>query len=163
MSQAWSASWLSAAPICIGPVDPSANPSDFDKAKDTILPCFPVAFLIAKDVQIRFKASASHLDAVKHVVDSKSAIGGGFLCFSASHSEASHDESQSVTSKSDGQVVTIHIRAPQILGWFLEFPPVDKSVLITEGKDEASTAQFRSVSDYLKILRKKRPAELPSA
>lgn len=149
---------LSADKISVGAISPDDRKA-FDEAKDSLLPCFPVAFVVAKDVQIRFKASASQLHAVKQVADSKSAIGGGFLCFSASHSEASHDESQSVSSRADGQVVTINIRSPQILGWFLEFTPADKSVLITEGKDEASTAEFRSVSDYLSILRKPRTVE----
>lgn len=92
-----------------------------------IMPCFPVAFVIAKDVNIQFQASRSQLDAVKSVLDSRSAVGGGFLCFSASSASAAHSEASSVHSKTEDTVINISMPGPQILGWFLESTPVDNS------------------------------------
>jgi hypothetical protein len=141
---------LSTAPVSGGPLktddkgirwdDPSV-----DKANAAILPCFPVAFVVAKDVSISFKATASALDAVKGVVDSRSASGGGFLCFSAARSSASHAESQSLSSKASGQTITINMPGPQILGWFLEMTPQDQSSeLSTESppRDDINLLQF---------------------
>lgn len=136
---------LSTVPISLGPLprppaernDAKTNAVDWSAvntmnadrvvANDGILPCFPVAFVVAKDVTIRFQATASALSAVKSVVDSKSAIGGGFLCFSASKPTSSHDESQAMSSTTEGTTMTITMPGPQILGWFLETPPKDES------------------------------------
>ena len=92
-----------------------------------ILPCFPVAFVVAKDVTLKFKATKSSLDAIHSVADSQSAAGGGFLCFSCSSSSSSHSDSQSLTTKTEDLVITIQMPGPQILGWFLETTPQDYS------------------------------------
>lgn len=123
---------LSTAPVSEGPlkIDDNGivwNDPGLEKAGEAILPCFPVSFVVAKDVSISFKAATGQLDAVKSVIDSRSAAGGGFLCFSAARSSASHAESQSLSSKSDGQTITIHMPGPQILGWILEMTPKDNS------------------------------------
>ncbi len=99
----------------------------FHTNNETILPAFPVAFVVAKDISISFKASTSSLEAVHSVLDRKSAIGGGIFCFSASHSSSSHSDSSKMSSKTQGNVITINIPGPQILGWFLELTPEDKS------------------------------------
>lgn len=102
---------------------------------EAILPAFPAAFVIAKDVTIRFKARESSLSALHSVIDSRSAVGGGFLCFSASSSSASHSDTSSLSSKSEDTVITISMPGPQILGWFMEFTPSDKSDLLTKDSD----------------------------
>jgi len=101
--------------------------TSIENANEGIMPCFPVAFVIAKDVNIQFQASRSQLDAVKSVLDSRSAVGGGFLCFSASSASAAHSEASSVHSKTEDTVINISMPGPQILGWFLESTPVDNS------------------------------------
>jgi hypothetical protein len=117
------------------PKDPQ-NPNDPNDTNsvvynDCLLPCFPVAFVIAKDVTLRFKATASSLSAIKSVVDSKAAIGGGFLCFTASKSSSSHGESQSMSSTTEGTTMMITMPGPQILGWFLETVEADASKLLS--------------------------------
>lgn len=97
------------------------------KYNSTLLPAYPVAFVIAKDVTIKFKAHKDSTENVKNILDSQSSIGGGFLCFSASHSESSHKTSMAFYHSVEDQMVTIKIPGPQILGWFLEFIPEDTS------------------------------------
>lgn len=147
---------LSTAPISLGRLprpaagsaDASTNAVDWKAVNtkdangvlfnDCLLPCFPVAFVIAKDVTMRFQATASALSAIKSVVDSKSAIGGGFLCFSASASSSSHGESQAMSSTTEGTTMTIHMPGPQILGWFLETPVADGSTQLSINPTQTS-------------------------
>jgi hypothetical protein len=131
---------LSAVPVTAGPLptkpakdedtDPTIDWPSIDKLNSAVFPCFPVAFVIAKDITIKFKASASSLDTMHSVLDSKSAAGGGFLCFSVSSSSSSHSESSSMATQSSDTVFSITIPGPQILGWFLELTPPDRSDLL---------------------------------
>ncbi|HEX8211698.1 MAG TPA: hypothetical protein VF584_16105 [Longimicrobium sp.] len=119
-----------------------------------ILPCYPVSFLVAKDITLKFQANKSQLNAARQVADSQSAVGGGFLCFSASHSESSHSESQSVTTSSSTSVLTIHIGSPQIIGWVMEFTPQDLSTQPSDGL---------SILQYLKNSETPVPAPAPGS
>lgn len=110
-------------------VTPDWSPGTIGALNDALLPAFPVAFIVVKDVNITFKVSESSLDAVKSVLDSRSAAGGGFLCFSVSGSSASHSESSSLQTRSRGTVINIAMPGPQILGWFLETTPEDRSAI----------------------------------
>jgi hypothetical protein len=108
-------------------VPPNLVPETLKPYNQSTLPCFPVSFVVAKDVTIRMQTSDTATSAVKDVADTRAAVSGGFLCFSASRSEASHSESEAVSSKAEGKVVSIHMAQPQIIGWFLEFTPRDCS------------------------------------
>ncbi len=123
--------------------------SDTTKHNNAILPCFPVAFVVAKDVTISFKATESSLDGLHSVMDSASAVGGGFLCFSASSSSSSHGDHSSLHTKSQDTVITITMPGPQILGWFLEFTPKDKSEELTS---TTRNANYLTILDYVDQL-----------
>lgn len=123
---------LSTEPVSMGsfPVNNNGElswPSDLKNWNKALLPSFPVAFVVVKDVTITFQLATGQTDAFKSVMDSRSASGGGFLCFSASSSSASHSDHSSLSSTSTGNTVTIHMPGPQILGWFLETVPKDGS------------------------------------
>lgn len=111
-----------------------------DGANDAILPCFPVSFVIVKDVTIEFETAESQTDAVKSVLDSRSAVGGGFLCFSASGASAGHRESSALSTRTEEQTVRINMPGPQILGWFCEFTPEDKSTKLIHPESGTTTA-----------------------
>jgi hypothetical protein len=142
---------LSSTPVSTGGL---ANENDWNdpnklkKVNNAILPCFPVAFVVAKDVSIRFQVSQSSLSAVKSVVDSRSASGGGFLCFSASSSSASHSENSNISSKTEGTVITINMPGPQILGWFMEFTPPDKSTPINDTEENTITHFVNELKNF---------------
>lgn len=118
---------LTTVPISAGRIDPS-KPGN---ANEAILPCFPVAFVVVKDVVIQFQVKASAMKAVQSVLDSRSAVGGGFLCFSAPSASAAHSDSSSLSTKTEGTTVTINMPGAQILGWFCEFTPSDQSTTIS--------------------------------
>jgi hypothetical protein len=163
-----SMSRLSTNPVSAGPLprtkDSTSGDVDWnqsstlDTMNQAILPCFPVAFVVAKDVSIRFQATSSSLAAVQSVVDQRSAVGGGFLCFSASSSSASHNNSSSLSSKTEGLVITINMLGPQILGWFLETTPVDESKVMTDtvetGDIDISVINFVSLLHNLRQMSK---------
>lgn len=140
---------LSQRKVSSGPVDFSSG-NDLSQANDTLLPSFPVAFVVAKDVSIRFQASSSSLQAVQSVVDSRSAAGGGFLCFSASSSSASHSDQSSLSSKTDGTVITINMPGPQVLGWFMEFTPADGSKQLTSDNEDGKVLDIIEFVNQLK-------------
>jgi hypothetical protein len=134
---------------------------EFNKA---LLPVFPVAFVIVKDVTISFQASASQTDALHSVLDSRAAAGGGFLCFSASSSSASSSDHSALSSKSTGNVFTIQIPGPQILGWFLEFVPKDESNTLAiqlnpEKADELTIISFVNILASLNAKKPEKPSE----
>ena len=98
-----------------------------EELNDAVFPAFPVAFVVVKDVTIRFKSDSDFSDEHKSLLQKSSEVGGGFLCFSASHSESSTDQSESFHHAVDGKSMLIKIPGPQILGWFLEMVPQVKA------------------------------------
>ncbi|NET04892.1 MAG: hypothetical protein F6K16_09185 [Symploca sp. SIO2B6] len=103
------------------------NPNTLSKYNDTIFPAYPVAFVLAKDISIKFKINKSSVSATNNMIKHQSEVGGGFLCFSASHSESSDQESKSLSSNVMGENVVIRLPGTQIIGWYLEYTPEDKS------------------------------------
>jgi hypothetical protein len=126
------------------------NASAIKTINTALFPSFPVAFLVVKDVSITFKATESSLSAIQTVLDSKSAVGGGFLCFSASKSSASHSDHSSISTKTQGTVVNINMPGPQILGWYLELTPQDRSTVLT--KDSGTGADELNIIQFVKAL-----------
>lgn len=143
---------ISSVPVSSGPID--LNDDRKVKAANTaILPTFPVAFVVAKDVTIQFKADSSSLDAVQSVLDSKSAVGGGFLCFSASSSSAAHSDASSLHTKMTDSVVNISMPGPQILGWFHEFTPEDNSGVMGQPSPAGGSAAAQlDIGDFVDQL-----------
>jgi hypothetical protein len=105
--------------------DDDAKLEDINKS---FFPTYPISFVVVKDVTIKFKASTEHTSTIKNVLDQSASVGGGFLCFSASHASTSHNASENFLHNVDGQSVTIKIPGPQILGWYLEYLPKDESL-----------------------------------
>ena len=123
------------------------TPSKIENLNSGLLPSFPVSFLVVKDVNITFQANESSLDAIHSVLDSKSAVGGGFLCFSASSSSASHSDHSSMSTKTKSNVVNISLPAPQILGWYLEMTPADGSTPLTDA--DSATGQDINIIEFI--------------
>lgn len=98
------------------------------KKQKYILPAFPVAMVIAKDITIKVKIDANNSKSAKSVVENASANGSGFLCFSASSSSSSKSSSESTFHGSHGGFYYIRIPGPQVIGYFLQFVPQDNSL-----------------------------------
>ncbi|VXC06217.1 hypothetical protein [Curtobacterium sp. 8I-2] len=142
---------ISSLPISFGTVD-ATDEAVAGTANKAILPAFPVAFVVAKDVTIRFQAHSEALADIQTVLDSKSAVGGGFLCFSASSASAAHSDASSLHTKVTDTVVNISMPGPQILGWFNEFTPHDKSVIMGQADPNSTTADQLDIVDFVDQL-----------
>jgi hypothetical protein len=88
-----------------------------DSADNTVhglMPGFPVAFLVCKDIVIRVTHDASSSSDQK-AVDSKSAASsGGFLCFSFSQSSSSSSSATSSNFQAYSNGYIIKIPGPQV-------------------------------------------------
>ena len=101
-------------------------------SKETILPAFPVALVIAKDVSIKFTSESGVSASFAEAVEKQASKGGGFLCLSSNSSSASSDSKSAAVANSNSNAVTVRFTAPQILGYYMQAIPEDKSVHITE-------------------------------
>ena len=99
-----------------------------DGKKDKyILPAFPVAMAIAKDITIKVKMEKTSSSSAKQVVENSSGATGGFFCFSVSGASSSKSSSEATFHGSQGEYYYIRIPGPQVIGYFLQFLPQDNS------------------------------------
>jgi hypothetical protein len=105
------------------------------KGHSYILPAFPVAMAIAKDITIKVKKSHMNSATSKSVVESAKASSGGFLCFSVSSSSSSKNSSESAMHGSHGEYYYIRIPGPQVIGYFLQMVPEDKTEIYAPSTD----------------------------
>lgn len=110
----------------------SKNPQD---QKDCIFPCYPTAFVIAKDVTIKITYGSETSESMKKAIEEHSSRGGGFLGFSGRKSISGSEEKSSSSSVSNENSTTIKIPGSQIIGYYLEITPQDSSIPM-EGMEE---------------------------
>ena len=92
-----------------------------------VLPAFTSGFVIAKDITIRIEITGNEAKANREYMESNQQSGGGLFCFSASSSSSSKSHSESAYFGSTEKFFYIRIPGPQILGWFLQFTPMDNA------------------------------------
>lgn len=110
-----------------------------------VFSCYPTAFVIAKDVTIKFVSESAISSAFAQSVEEHSSKGGGFFIFGGSSAQASSSSSSSSSASSTAHSVTIRFSAPQILGYYIEAVPADLSTSI-------SSVQTNSNSDFISIF-----------
>jgi hypothetical protein len=87
---------------------------DTDNKVRGLMPGFPVAFLIAKDIVIRVTHSASASSDSKTADAASSASSGGFLCFSYSKSSSSSSSSEASSFQAYSNGFLVKIPGPQV-------------------------------------------------
>lgn len=92
-----------------------------------LLPSYPVAFAIAKDITIRVNVTQDEVQKNKDYLDSQSSASGGLFGFSASSASSSKNCSESSYVGQRNNFIYIRIPGPQILGWFQQLVPLDVS------------------------------------
>lgn len=117
----------------------------FESMNDSLFSCFPVAFVIAKDVTIRLTNEESVSSTVRSAMQEQVSRGGGIFCFRGSSASSSSSESNSSKVQNTSKGVTIKFPGPQILGYYLEKTPADESRFLTTG----STEQDISIEDFV--------------
>lgn len=115
-----------------------------EKMNNCVFPCYPTAFVVAKDVTIKFVSQKAISNSFAKSVEDHSAKGGGFFIFSGSSSSASSSASSASTATSSANSVTVRFTAPQILGYYLEAIAPDKSTTISNS--------YSGNSDYISIF-----------
>ena len=120
------------------------------------LPCYPVAMLVAKDIAIQVTASERLSDTFSATMEEHASHGGGFLLFSGAKSSSASFGSSGIHTSSTEKSFIIKITTPQIIGYYLQATPADKSTIIDEISDEETAAGFVTISkfveDYKKLL-----------
>lgn len=132
------------------PIAPSKDyteftPERFSDMNKSLFPCFPTAFVIARDVTIRFSTSTAMSSAFASSVEDHSVNGGGFFIFSGSRSSSSGSSKSNSSAKSTAKSVTVRFANPQILGYYLEATPTDRS-------ESISSEQSHSSKDFISIF-----------
>lgn len=95
--------------------------------KSHLLPSYPVAFVIAKDITIKISMSEQESHTMKSNMEKSSSSGGGFLCFSCSNSSSSKSSNETAFHGYHNNAYYVRIPGPQILGWFQNFTPKDNA------------------------------------
>ncbi|KAJ7235845.1 hypothetical protein C8J57DRAFT_1571489 [Mycena rebaudengoi] len=95
-----------------------------------LMPGFPVAFLIAKDIVVRVTHSDTNSTNSKSSDAASSASSGGFLCFSYSKSSSSNSTATASNFRAFSNGYIIKIPGPQILGYMIEKTDSDDAHLM---------------------------------
>ncbi|MEO1432758.1 MAG: hypothetical protein AAFV71_27570 [Cyanobacteria bacterium J06633_8] len=109
-----------------------------------MLPAYPVAMIIAKDITFKIEIDASQSNQLNKNMQESSSYGGGFLCFDYSHASSSSSSSQSTYHGQQGNHYYIRVPGPQILGYTLQLVPEDNTELkpsLTGGDDKLTFVQ----------------------
>ena len=131
----------------------------FAEMNRSVFPCYPVAFVIAKDITIRFSSSNSFSDVTRSAFEEHSSKGGGFFCFRGSSSTSDSGQKESSRINSNSKSITIRYPGPQILGYYLEVTPEDESAhLYPEGAEDVSIDEFvKQCKEMLDEFNQQRP------
>ncbi len=95
--------------------------------KECLFPCFPAAFVIAKDVTIRISNTTDVSNVAREAIREQVSKGGGIFCFRASSASSSSSDNTGAKVQNTSNAVTIKFPGPQILGYYLEKTPTDES------------------------------------
>lgn len=120
----------------------------FDAMNDCAFPCFPVAFIIARDVTIKFSSDTSMSNSFAQSVEDHSSSGGGFFIFGGNSSSSSSSARSNSCATSSANSVTVRFTSPQILGYYLEATPADESITLSEVR--SGNSDYISILDFIK-------------
>ncbi|NHB59551.1 hypothetical protein G9F32_16265 [Acinetobacter sp. 194] len=99
---------------------------NLDNTEQCLLPAFPIAMIIAKDITIKIKKSSDTSDNINSEFEAERSRSGSCFCFSSASSSSSKNSSKLTMHGSDKQYFYIKIPGPQILGYYLQIVPEDK-------------------------------------
>ncbi len=115
------------------------NDDRFKKMAESVFPCFPTAFVVARDVTVKLTTDSNVSSETAMAMEKHASRGGGFLFFSGSSSSSSSESSSSAHVSSSSNSTTIRFTDPQILGYYIEATPADNSTPFSESAKSADT------------------------
>ncbi len=92
-----------------------------------VFPCYTTAMVIARDVSIRMISDSSSSFTKQDEFSSECANSGSFFVFNSGNGSSSHVSSGESSSTSNASVITIRFTTPQIIGFYQQIIPEDKS------------------------------------
>lgn len=98
--------------------------------QENSFPAYPVAALLVKDLSVKVKYDIAQTDRMREYDRSVKSESGGFFCFSVSSTETTQSQRESVNSYCMGGELVTRIPSPQIIGYWVQFLPPDKSEVI---------------------------------
>jgi len=104
----------------------SSEGGAFD-AGQSLLPAFPVGYILAKDVLVKISQSSSSNSIDTKTLSKQANAAGGVLCFSFSHASNSSSDSSHVHMEHRSDGLVLKIPGPQILGYIMQLAPRDQS------------------------------------
>ncbi|MDR3241425.1 MAG: hypothetical protein LBT37_04560 [Lactobacillaceae bacterium] len=124
----------------------------YQELRDCVLPVYPTAFVLAKDVTIKITNDSSMSSATSSMVEKHVSSGGGFFGFQTSSGSSSKDESSSSSVQSSGNSIIVRFAEPQIIGYYLQIVPEDKSKPISP-KTEDLIGNSVSILDFINKMK----------
>ncbi len=101
--------------------------NDANESIDYALPSYPTAFVIAKDITIKVTTNKKSVDDIKSSFEKSSSSAGGIFGFGSSSSSSESGSSTDYHMHQEDDSLYMRIPGPQILGWFQNLTPKDKS------------------------------------
>ncbi|SFQ15935.1 hypothetical protein SAMN02910358_00925 [Lachnospiraceae bacterium XBB1006] len=103
--------------------------------KGMVFPCYPVSFVLARDMQIRFQYNRKVSEDTQKIFDKHANSNGGFLFFRGRDEYGKSDQAGVHTYYSD-QTVTLKFDTTQVIGYYLQATAADKSTYIDDCSEE---------------------------
>jgi hypothetical protein len=110
------------------------------------MPSYPVAFLVVKDLCVKVTLVASKTERARDAWNSKKSQGGGFFCFSVSSTTVEESDNESTNSYAMAGQLILRSPTPQIIGYFSQLVPPDKSEVLT-------SSTVKDITDSLGFLK----------
>lgn len=120
-----------------------------EKMADCVFPCFPTAFVVARDVTIKLTTESAVSNETAMAMEQHASKGGGFLFFSGSKSSSSSSSSSSAHVSSKGNSTTIRFTDPQVIGYYIEATPADNSIALDDASKSGS-GEYVTIIDFVK-------------
>ena len=152
-------------------ISPNPDPPYTEMSEDRIIdmatsnsvfPCYPTAMVIARDISVKLTSSGSISKTFSSMVEKHASTGGGFLFFSGASSSSNQNSTSGVHVRTYDETITIKFDTPQIIGYYMEATPPDKSSYLDDVSADnqagyVTIEQF--VTDYEKMLEEMRKKE----
>lgn len=133
---------------------------DMEKLSHDVFPCYPTSMIVARDVTIKITTTLSSDSSSMYSATKDASSSKAFFVYNAGNGSHSHTSSGKANSKSNNRAITMRFTTPQIIGYFLQIVPEDKSALYPPREtknDENDIVAF--VQAYEKVIKERLDSE----
>lgn len=124
-----------------------------DMANNGVFPCYPVAFVVARDISIKIVSNSSLSTEFADSMEKHASTGGGFLFFSGSTSTSSSSSESAAHFSSTSNSITLKFSTPQIIGYYMQATAADKSTYLDNISRDADQAGYVTISEFAEKYR----------